>query len=315
MKKIALLAAAALALSGCSSTQEEVVRLATHDSFYISDEQIAEFESNTGFQLELIKMGDTGALTNQLVLTQNAPVADAFFGIDNTFLSVATSNGISTNPVPVSYGDVCFNYDLDWFTENNIAPPASWRELTDPKFRDLVVISNPNLSSPGLAFLASTYAGFNSKEETANYWNALANNGVKVVSGWNDAYFTEFTRYEGSRPIVLSYASSPAAEIKEDGSAGSKALLDDCFRQTEYAGVLRGAKNPAGAQALVDYMLSESFQNSLPGNMFVYPIGELVLPEEWKSVAEPARSTIGQELDFEANRDQWLRDWSAIFDN
>jgi len=316
MKKIAALAiAAALTLTGCAPAQETVVRLATHDSFYITDEQIAQFESETGFELELIKMGDTGALTNQLVLTKNAPVADAFFGIDNTFLSVATSNGVTKDPSAISFGDVCFNYDIDWLKEKGITPPSSWRELGDPRFKDLVVVSNPRLSSPGLAFLATTYAGFETSAEVFAYWRSLRDNGLKVVAGWNDAYFTEFTRYEGSRPIVLSYASSPAAEVKEDGTSASASLLDECFRQTEYAGVIEGSKNQAGAKALVDFLLTDSFQAGLPENMFVYPIKDVELPAAWASIAQPARTTIGESLDFEANREQWLKDWSDVFDN
>jgi thiamine transport system substrate-binding protein len=138
---------------------------------------------------------------------------------------------------------------------------------------------------------------------------------LKIVAGWNDAYFTEFTRYEGSRPIVLSYASSPAAEIKEDGTPGSAALLDECFRQTEYAGVISGSKNQPGAKALIEFFLSDGFQAGLPTNMFVYPIKDVELPAEWAKVAQPARTTIGEELDFEANREQWLKDWSDVFDN
>lgn len=315
MKRAALAIIAALALTGCAPTQETVVRLATHDSFYISDEQIAHFESETGYELELIKMGDTGALTNQLVLTKNAPVADAFFGIDNTFLSVATSNSVTKDPTAISYGDVCFNYDIDWFKQGGITPPTSWRELGNPRFKDLVVISNPRLSSPGLAFLATTHAGFKTSAEVFAYWRSLRDNGLKISAGWNDAYFTDFTRYGGSRPIVLSYASSPAAEIKEDGTAGSAALLDECFRQTEYAGVIEGSKNQAGAKALIEFFLTDGFQSSLPMNMFVYPIKDVALPAEWVKVAQPARSTIGEELDFEDNREQWLKDWSDVFDN
>lgn len=315
MKKVALAIIATLALTGCAPIQETVVRLATHDSFFISDEQIAEFEAASGFELELIKMGDTGALTNQLVLTKNAPIADAFFGIDNTFLSVATSNGVTKDPIAISYGDVCFNYDIDWFKESGIAPPTSWRELGDPRFRDLVAVTNPRLSSPGLSFLATTYAGFETEAEVFAYWRSLRDNGVAITAGWNDVYFTSFTRYGGTRPIVLSYASSPAAEIKEDGTPGTAALLDECFRQTEFAGVIEGSKNQAGAKALVEFFLSDSFQTGLPLNMFVYPIKDVPLPAEWEKIAQPARNTIGENLDIEANREKWLKDWSDVFDN
>lgn len=316
MKKLlALSAITALILTGCSPQQQTTVRLATHDSFYITDEQIEQFESESGYELEIIRMGDTGSLTNQLVLTKNAPVADVFYGIDNTFLSEAVKNVVTREPVAINYGDVCFNYDIGWLQDRGIQPPSSWRELGDPRFQDLVVVTNPRLSSPGLAFLATTHAGFETSAEVFAYWRSIRDNGLKVVAGWSDAYFTEFTRAGGTRPIVLSYASSPAAEIQDDGSPGTAALLDECFRQTEYAGVISGSANPQGARELIQFMESEQFQSELPWNMFVYPIADVELPNEWVEFAKPANSTIGERLNFEANREQWLKDWSDVFDN
>ncbi|MEY4944615.1 MAG: hypothetical protein RL384_559 [Actinomycetota bacterium] len=317
MKKLATLAIATLLLTGCTPAGEEkieLVRLATHESFYISDEQITEFEQSTGYQLEVITLGDTGSLTNQLVLTKNAPVADVVYGIDNTFASVAIENNIVEQLKQVNYGDVCFNYDIDWFEKNNIQPPTSWRDLGDSKYKNLVVIPNPNLSSPGMAFLITTHAGFETEAEVFAYWRSLRDNGLKTTSSWTDAYFTDFTRYGGERPIVLSYASSPAAEVK-DGKAQSKSLNTECFRQYEYTGLIKGGLNPQGGQAVIDYLLSKSFQESLPWNMFVYPNPGVEIPAEFKEFAPPAESVIGEDLDFAANRERWLTDWSDVFDN
>ncbi|MEY4327456.1 MAG: hypothetical protein RIR71_126 [Actinomycetota bacterium] len=317
MKKLATLAIAALLLTGCAPAAEEkieVVRLATHESFYISDEQIAEFEKSSGYQLEVITLGDTGSLTNQLVLTKNAPVADVVYGIDNTFASVARENDIVEDLQQVNYGDVCFNYDIAWFEKNNIQPPTSWRDLGKSDYKDLVVISNPKLSSPGMAFLITTHAGFKTEAEVFAYWRSLRDNGLKTVASWTDAYFTDFTRYGGTRPIVLSYASSPAAELK-DGKPQSKSLSTECFRQYEYTGLIKGAQNAPGGQAVIDYLLSKSFQEALPWNMFVYPNPDFEIPAEFQEFAPPAESVIGGDLDFAANRERWLEDWSDVFDN
>lgn len=317
MKKIALAAAALIALTGCTPQEITLVRLAAHDSFAISDELIQKFEEESGYELEILRLGDTGSLTNQLVLTKNAPVADAFFGIDNTFQGQAIEAGIVSGDMQeIDYSDVCFNYDTGWFEQNNITPPSSWRDLIEPAYRDLTVVTNPRFSSPGLAFLATTHAGFETVAEVANYWTLLRDNGVRVAGSWEDAYFTDFTRYGGDRPIVLSYASSPAAEINEDGSAGSKALLSECFRQTEFAGVIRGSANAKGATALVEFLRSDAFQRSVPEAMYVYPaVSGTEVPEAWSNFALPAESTIGEDLNINANREQWLADWSAIFDN
>ena len=315
MKKTIALATLAL-LTGCSAAPIETVRLATHDSFAMSDALIAEFEQTTGYQLEIIRLGDTGTLTNQLALTKNAPIADAFYGIDNTFRSLAEKEGIAAGDfVEINYSDVCFNYDIAWFEQNNLTPPANWRELTKPEYKALTVVTNPRFSSPGLAFLATTFAGFETDMQTFEYWRNLRDNQVKVASSWEDAYFSDFTRYGGTRPIVLSYASSPAAEVV-DGVAGSAALLDECFRQVEYASTLRGAANTAGAAALIEFLVSESFQASLPEAMYVYPSVEAVaVPEAWAKFALPARSTLGDAQKLSQNREKWLKDWSDVFDN
>lgn len=315
MRKLIALLVTTLVLTGCAP-QTTLVRLATHDSFAISEELIAKFEAETSYELEIVRLGDTGTLTNQLILTKNAPVADAFFGIDNTFQSLAQEGGIvSGDFVAVDYSDVCFNYDIDWFESNNLTPPANWRELTDPRYNSLTVVTNPRLSSPGLAFLATTFAGFDSDMDTFEYWRNLRDNGLKVAGSWEDAYFVDFTRYGGDRPIVLSYASSPSAEVV-DGVAGSAALLDECFRQVEFAGVLQNTPNQPGAKAIVEFLVSPEFQASVPESMYVYPAVESVeIPEAWAQFAVPARSTLGDASEIEANRERWLKDWSDVFDN
>ncbi len=316
MKKIALLLLAAIGLTGCQAPENTLVRLAAHDSFVISDELTAAFESDTGYELEILRLGDTGSLTNQLVLTKGAPVADAFFGVDNTFLGRAEAEGVVKDAaVAIDYSDVCFNYDIAWFEEQGVTPPERWRDLVNPEYADLTVITNPNFSSPGLAFLASTHAAFEAPGELNEFWEALRDNGVKVAGSWEDAYFSDFTRYGGTRPIVLSYASSPAAEVNDDGSAGSRALLVECFRQTEFAGVVAGSANEEGAQVLVDFLQSPDFQASVPESMYVYPAVEgTPIPESWSAFATPATSTLGADLDINSFRDAWLGEWSEVFD-
>jgi thiamine transport system substrate-binding protein len=314
-----MLALCSLLLAGCAPAEQIAtkVTLAAHDSFAISDESIAEFQEASGFELEIIRAGDAGSLTNRLVLTKDSPIADAVFGIDNTFRGLADENGIIEGDlVPVDFADVCFNYDRLWFEKRSITPPASWRELTKPAYNSLTVVTNPLSSSPGLAFLATTVAAFG---ETGfeQYWKELRDNGVMVASGWEEAYFTYFSGSSGNGeyPIVLSYSSSPAAEIREDGQSQTAALLDECFRQTEFVGTLAGAKNPEGAEALIEFLLGESFQNTMPGLMYVYPANpDATIPAEWAEFGPAARSTIGEDLGIATDREKWQTKWSEIFD-
>jgi thiamine transport system substrate-binding protein len=140
---------------------------------------------------------------------------------------------------------------------------------------------------------------------------------VRVAAGWEEAYFTEFSGSSGNGdyPIVLSYCSSPAAEIREDGKSQTVALLDEGFRQTEFIGTLAGAKNPEGAAALIEFLLGESFQNTMPGLMYVYPVNpNATIPAEWAEFGPAARSTIGEDLSIATHREKWQNKWSAIFD-
>jgi len=314
-----MLALTSLLLAGCAPAEQTTakVTLVAHDSFAISDESIAEFQEASGFELEIIRAGDAGSLTNRLVLTKDSPIADVVFGIDNTFRGVADENGIiERGLVQVAFADVCFNYDRVWFEERGITPPDSWRDLTKPAYNSLAVVTNPLSSSPGLAFLATTVAAFG-EPGFEQYWKELIDNGVMVASGWEEAYFTYFSGSSGNGdyPIVLSYSSSPAAEIREDGKSQTAALLNECFRQTEFVGILAGAKNSEGAKALVDFLLAESFQNTMPGLMYVYPVNESAsIPAEWAEFGPAGRSTIGEDLSIATHREKWQSKWSEIFD-
>ena len=301
-------------LTGCAPESPKTVTIATHDSFVISDELIQKFETESGYQLEVVKLGDAGELTNKLVLTKDQPVADAFFGIDNTFRGVAESNGIVDGDfTQIDFADVCFNYDKQWFATKGIEAPKTWRELTSPRFRGLTVVENPATSSTGLSFLFATVAALG-EPSWKTWWAAMRQNDLKVVAGWEQAYYTEFSGSagKGPYPIVLSYSSSPADEVDDAGQSRTASISSECFRQIEYAGVLANAANPEGAKALVKFMLSEAFQSALPSAMYVYPVDQTVaLPQQWSRLAPASSSFVDTTgLDFDANRSRWIDEWA-----
>ena len=322
-----------LALAGCSaigsgdtapSASAGTVTLVTHDSFGLSDGLLDTFEEQSGLTVEVVQPGDGGALVNQLVLTKDAPLGDLVFGIDNSFASRAVDEGVVAPTdapdafegalVPVDYGDVCINVDHTWFASKGLAEPVTLEDLTKPEYKDLLVVPNAVTSSPGLSFLLATVGAFG-EDGWQDYWSALKANGVKVADGWSDAYFTDFSGGGGGgpRPIVLSYASSPPSTVPEGGTEPTTgALLDTCFRQTEYAGVLQGAANPEGAQQLLDFLLSDEVQDDIPVSMYMYPVSPTAtLPEEWTAFAPLADEPfeVAPE-DISTNREAWLAVWS-----
>ncbi len=319
--------------------------LLTHDSFAISEALLEAFEERSGLSVEILRSGDAGQMVNQAILSKNNPLGDLLYGVDNTFLSRALAGEIfapyespalqyidedfipddSFRVTPVNFGDVCLNYDIAYFEERELDLPASLADLNKEAYRSLLVAENPATSSPGLAFLLATIAEFGESGEYSylDYWRDLKANDILVVDGWSDAYYGEFMvtgRGSGTRPMVVSYASSPPAEVyfseEPDSAAITGAIVGDnmCFRQVEYVGILAGSANEAAARQFVDFMLSPAFQEELPLNMFVFPLREdIELPDVFAEHAlVPAKPAFLEPADIEAKREGWIQAWMEV---
>lgn len=320
-----------------SPGEPQVLTVMTHDSFAISAEVIAAFEREQHASVRFISSGDVGTALNRAILSRDNPIADVFYGLDNTFLSRAIAEDIFTpyispyladipdafkldplnRALPVDYGDVCLNYDIAYFTEQGLEPPHRLEDLLLPEYSGLLVVENPAMSSPGLAFLFTTISAFG-EEGYLEFWQGLVDNGVLVVNDWETAYYSEFSRWGGSRPIVVSYSSSPPFEViyaEQPMDTPPTAVITSpgtCYRQIEFAGILRGTTNLPLAEAWIDFMLSPLFQEDVPLQMYVFPVNSnamladtfvkfLVTPSEPASL-EPER--------IAANREAWLQAWT-----
>ena len=245
----------------------QTLTVMTHDSFAATDSVIHAFEQANNAKVSFIKSGDAGAALNKAILSKNAPLADVFYGVDNTFLARALAAGIyeayespalksipgefqldgTHQALPVDYGDVCINYDKAYFAEHKLAVPASLEDLAQPAYTGLLVTENPASSSPGLAFLLATVKHFGDPGYL-DFWGQLRRNGLQVVDGWETAYYTNFSGSSGhgAQPMVVSYATSPAAEVMfaqtplQDSPTASIFGPDTCFRQVEFVGILKG---------------------------------------------------------------------------
>ncbi|MET8680813.1 thiamine ABC transporter substrate-binding protein [Streptomyces sp. NPDC004647] len=323
-------------------SKSKTVTLVSHDSFNASKAVLQQFTRETGYTVKVLRGGDAGAAVNQAVLTKGHPQGDVFFGVDNTLLSRALDAGLFTpyeakgldqvrpelrldkdkhRVTPVDTGDICVNYDRKYFAGKKLAPPKTFGDLVKPEYKDLLVTENAATSSPGLAFLLGTAAEYG--DGWPDYWKKLRANGVEVVDGWEQAYNDHFSgsgggKGKGDKPLVVSYASSPPAEVlgvkpqPEESPTG--VATGTCFRQTEFAGLLDGAENAEGGKALLDFLLSKRFQEDVPLQMFVNPArGDAKLPEVFTrygaKIDDPA--TLAPEKIAE-NREQWVKQWSSL---
>jgi len=337
-----ILAAVVLTAAACgeepAGKPEELVLL-THDSFAVSEGMFEQFETETGIAVRVLRAGDAGSMVSQAILTKDAPVADVMYGIDNTFLSRAVDAGIfipfessaatdldpslagGPEVTPIDFGDVCLNYDKAALAAAGLAVPPDLKTLTTPEYAGTLVVENPASSSPGLAFLLATIAEF---PESAGYtwrdfWAALRDNDVQVAADWETAYYAEFAGGgTGDRPLVVSYASSPPAGVifadPRPDEAPTGVVTSGCFRQVEYAGILAGTRAEPWAGELIDFMASETFQEDMPLNMFVFPaLVDAELPPEFIAHTEiPDDPATLDPAVIDANRERWIEDWTEI---
>jgi thiamine transport system substrate-binding protein len=330
-----------LVFSACSPRGPVTLTVMTHDSFSASSAVIASFENANHVKVAFLKSGDAGAALNKAILTTDAPLADVFYGVDNTFLSRALSAGIYTpyaspllanipnefkldpqnRALPVDYGDVCINYDKAYFAAHNLPVPLTLEDLLKPAYSRLLVVENPATSSPGLAFLLATINHFG-PTGYQDYWKALRANGVVVVDGWETAYYTNFSGSSGHgpQPMVVSYATSPVAEVVFSTTpltlAPTASIVGSgtCFRQIEFIGILKGTRQLPLARKFVDFMLGQQFQEDMPLQMYVYPVNPAArLPEVFMKYAQlPDQPAMLDPTSITANRDQWVQAWTQI---
>jgi len=340
MRKIfwLILPAGLLLLTACGTPAgPRTLTVMTHDSFAASDEVIQAFETANNATVEILLSGDAGTAVNKAVLSKNAPLADVFYGLDHSFLSRALDEGIfepynspllagipapfrldpQNRALPVDFGDVCLNYEVAYFEENGLPVPQSLDDLRQPAYRGLLTVENPATSSPGLAFLFATIAVYGEDGYLA-YWQDLVANEVNIVNDWETAYYTEFSQWGGSDPLVVSYGSSPPfevlfAETPIDAPPTAAITADNtCFRQVEFVGILAGTENRDLAEAWVDYMLSPAFQEDIPLQMFVFPVNpDARLDQAFVDYLDvPAAPALLDPALIAANRDRWIEAWT-----
>ncbi|CED90738.1 thiamine ABC transporter substrate-binding protein [Actinomyces succiniciruminis] len=338
--------AVGLALAACGSGNNgagdtaaggDTVTVVTYDSFDLPDELITAFKDDTGYTLEIARSGDGGEVANKLILTKDAPLGDAVFGINNTMASRILAEGVIDTTtalnlpdgaadylapyivddtpalVPIDFGEVCVNVDTFWLSDRGLEIPTVFEDLTDPVYKDMFVAINPTTSSTGMAFLLATIGHFG-EDGFAQYWKDLVANGTKIDEGWSDAYYTDFTAGggDGAYPIVVSYSSSPAATLNDDGIPTTAAMSRTATRQVEYAGVLAGAANPDGAAAFVAWMLSRQVQEAIPDAMYMYPVDpDAALADDLADFGATAEDPIVVDpADIADHQQEWLTAWA-----
>lgn len=295
------------------------------------------FQRQTGYELDVEHIGaNAAALTQHLTDTAGQPTGDVAVGLPDRHAKRALAADVFapyTSPEAnqgqhrftiddqqrlsaVDLADVCVNIDKSWFASRDRTQPKTLADLARPEYAGLLALPDPTRTEAGFAFLQATIARYG---ETGwrQYWTQLRSTDTHLVDSLDVAYEKRFSgaSSSGSLPLVVAPASSPAEELKDDGTSPTTVLPDTCFRTPRYAGVLADTENPERAHRAIDFLLSQQFQATIAPTYGTYPTRERVsLPDDWRSVA-PMRTepmTLPA-ADVTTNERRWLREWRAVW--
>ncbi len=328
----ASIALTVLGATGWAQASSEL-RVMVHSSFSLPKPLLAQFETQAGIKLAVIKGGDAGEMLNKLILTKASPLADVVFGIDNTLMAKAMGAGVLDEALPaelldarlpgkalsaVDYGYVTINYDKATLAAAKQALPTSLQDLTQAAYKGWLVTPNPATSSTGYAFLLATIAGMG-EEGAFAWWAQMRANGLKVTKGWSEAYYTEFARNKGKYPLVVSYATSPAAEVFysktpiAEPPTGSLNLPAGVFRQTEGIGLVQGGSQREAALKFAVFMRSDAVQQALQTTMWMYPAKPATtLAAVMTHAREPDRFEQLEPAQIADKGAQWVARWTQV---
>ena len=337
-RTLTLVAVAALALplvtlSAPATAQE--LRVLTHSSFSLPKPLLAQFEAQAGIKLSIVKAGDAGEMLNKLILTRAQPIADVVFGLDNALVAKAQAVGVidaytgvaqqraatasvAAGVVAVDYGFVTLNYDKGAFAKSGLALPKTLEDLTLPAYRDLLVVENPATSSTGHAFMLATVAGMG-EAAAFDWWGRMRANGVKVVKGWSEAYYTEFSLNGGTRPLVVSYATSPAAEVFysktkiTEPPTGNLFLKGGVFRQVEGVAWVKGGGQREAAARFIEFLRSPAVQEALQTTMWMFPVEPgIARAEVMRHATEPIAFDAPSPETIAEKGPDWVSRWTRV---
>ena len=328
---------------GASSVQATELRVLAHASFALPKPLLAQFEKEAGVTLRITKAGDAGEMLNKLILTRANPIADVVFGIDNVLaakaqgaqvldaydapspspsdkpaVTAAATISLPAGLVSIDYGYVTLNYDKAWFAKKGLALPRSLDDLAQPAYAKLLVVQNPATSSPGNAFMLATI-GAMGEDKAFAWWASMRSNGLKVAKGWSEAYYTEFTHSGGAQPLVVSYASSPAAELfysktkRSEPPTASLSLPGGVFRQIEGVALVKGGKERAAANKFIEFLRSPAVQQGLQTEMWMFPADASVpRAEALRHAVEPASYDSPSAQAIAQKNTEWVQRWIKV---
>jgi thiamine transport system substrate-binding protein len=316
----------ATVLSSTALAQDKTLTIYTYESFNAEwgpGPKIKEaFEKTCECTVNFVGVADGVALLSRLKLEGETTQADLALGLDTNLAVEAKATGLFEAPgldtslinVPGGYRDYTFiPYDYGYFavvydTETLDTPPKSLKDLVEGDPSQKIAIQDPRTSTPGLGLLLWVKSVYGDQAPEA--WRKLRERVLTVTPGWSEAYGL-FTK--GEVPMVLSYTTSPAYHMVEEGTERyqAAAFSEGHYIQIELAGLLKSSKNKDLAKQFLTFMMSPAFQNVIPTTNWMMPAAQVsqALPDAFDHLVKPQATLLIDPAEVAENRQAWIDEW------
>jgi iron(III) transport system substrate-binding protein len=288
MKKIALVSVLVLfAAPGLAATftpdpidmaaakREGVVNWYTSTPIEAAQKIASEFQQQTGIRVELFRSGGSAVMSRFMqelkagthqadVITTSDPAAAATLAKSGTFVAFKPKN---FDKVPAEVKDK----DGYWIAQrlNLLAiavdgdkikagdRPKTWSDLTNPKYKGLLVMPDPSFTS-----LQLVAVGTLSKKLGWGFYDKLRQNGIMIVQGHEQV---EDMVKRGERPIAAEELDSYAADDRKKGVPVVTIYpTEGVFAIASPTAIVKDGPDPDAAKAFAQFMLSDDVQRSFP---------------------------------------------------
>jgi thiamine transport system substrate-binding protein len=209
---------------------------------------------------------------------------------------------------PIAYGDLAFIINSDEIRDL----PYTFGIMQDGKFKKRILFPDPRTSSLGKAFLLWSVSAFG-VHGYGHFWRSISENIHTVTDNWGEAY-NMFLAEEA--PIVLAYSTIPYYHHVKDSDHTFVPVIpsEGGFRLIEAAGVFYKTEHPELSRDLIDFLLSDLFQNSIIENRWIRPAIKAVLPPQLENYPKINNdlTNILSEASIRVKYSKWLKRWLSL---
>jgi iron(III) transport system substrate-binding protein len=269
---------AALAATPAPALEKEVVVYSAHDSDMLEWGTKA-FQDKYGIKVSTVQAGG-GELLKRIEAEKARPLGDVVWGIGpetaaskpELFGPYRLKDADKIFPDMVRADDLMAPFSVAatiiiMYNKKLVAPaevPKTWRDLTDPKWKDKIANADPSKSGSSYSGTVTRLIAFGRGDAAWAFEEKLIQN-LKILPKSSMAYLQVGN---GEIPLSIAYEEGAYKFGGPDGTGGVVYPKDGTAVLYDAGLLIKGAAHPNAAKLFLDFTVSREFQDELVKKFF-----------------------------------------------